>query len=356
MPEVLAHLLASLAPRPQSLIQYTPRAFKREPLPFSLRYFLALLCIIPSLATCAAQTLINGQTYTNGLAIINAPFPGSEQHVGSTIAISIELSGNGKLPFAAFTPGSGLASSYELLEIYLASSATGLNLTISSGTGLLTGEVGTVRHHDTVLPSCIPTGQYNLTFYETSVINSIPCFTITPIPISISNNAGSSSTCSEGTNQLQTQPQPSSDYGQSPFNPNLQVVVSTGRLVSGAAGTQTRPSESNTRTPTSVVTVTSPSGVASTSAPQPSESSPKSSGLVTLVIVSQAVATFTNSQNQPVTTSYMTTRTTAVLMSTATSAGFIPINAGKARLDDVTCIFIPLLIALWAITLVFRLE
>lgn len=54
--------------------------------------------------------------------------------------------------------------------------------------------------------------------------------------------------------------------------------------------------------------------------------------------------------------SYMSTRTTTVPMSTAVNAGFIPLNAGVARLDHVTCIFIPFLITLWAITLTFRLE
>lgn len=54
--------------------------------------------------------------------------------------------------------------------------------------------------------------------------------------------------------------------------------------------------------------------------------------------------------------SYMTTRTTAVPMNTGASSGFIPINAGKARLDDFTSIFIPLLIVLWVVIFTLTLE
>ncbi|KAF5355953.1 hypothetical protein D9756_003895 [Leucocoprinus leucothites] len=300
-------------------------------------YLLVLLYITCSLTSCVAQTLINGQVYTNGLAIIDAPAPNSQQHVGSTMPIAIEVSGNGKLPFSALSPGSKLASSYELLEIYLVSSQAGLNFTISSGSGLLTGETGT------------------LTFYETSYINSQPYFTITPIPISILSSGGSSSSCTEGINQLQEQPQPDADFGQSPFLPNSNVVVSTGGLVSGAAPTQTRDNESDVGSSTPIAT--GPTTFIEGPTPTyPPDEPTKPSGSVTLVIVAQVVTTTTNSLNEPITTSYMSTRTTTVPMNSAVNAGVIPINAGTARLDHLTCIFVPLLVTIWAITLFLRLD
>jgi len=268
--------------------------------------------------------------------------------------ISIELSGNGKLPFRALTPGSGLASGYKLLEIYLISVQAGLNLTVSSGTGLLTGESGTVRHLDFVLPSCLPAGQYNLTFYETSFINSIPCFTITPLPIAISNDAGSHTPCNEGANSLQAIPQPSSDFGHSPFNPLQQVAVSTGLLGSGTGAAQTRPQEPGT---TPIESTGASHDVTSSPIPTslPEDSLPKPPGSVTLVIVSQVITTITDGQDGTITTSYMTTRTTTVPVNTPASHGYIPINAGKARLDYLT-IFIPFLIMLWVVTVAFTLQ
>ncbi|KXN89890.1 hypothetical protein AN958_04894 [Leucoagaricus sp. SymC.cos] len=297
---------------------------RKGPLPSFLLACFVLLCFICSSTGCAAQTLINGQSYTNGLAIINAPYPGSQQHAGSTMPISIEVS----VCFVINLKVSSvqlLASSYELLEIYLVSSQTKLNLTISSGTGLLTRETGT------------------LTFYESSYINSVPHFTITPIPISILNNATPVSSCTGEINQLQAQPQPDSDFGQSPFNPDLQVTVSTGSFVSGT-------------TPTSPIATSPTTFIEGPTPTLPPDHPSKPSGSVTLVIVSQVVTTTTNSLNQPMTTSYMTTRRTIVPMSTAANVGVIPINAGTARLDHLTCIFVPLLIIICAIALTLRLD
>lgn len=224
------------------------------------------------------------------------------------------------------------------------------------------------------IPLLFTDDPHQLTFYESSFINSIPYFIITPIPISISNNGGSGSSCSEEINRLEVQPQPDSNFGQSPFVPSQQIVVSTSGLDLGAAATQTRPRESDVRTTIPIATTTSSHAGTPTPISQPTGSS-KPSASVTLVIVSQVVTTIANAQNEPITTrsvmvfcshatllilvvfsSYMTTRTTAVPMNTAMNAGVIPINAGTAHLDHLTCIFIPLLITLWAITLTLKLE
>ncbi|KAJ7284732.1 hypothetical protein C8J57DRAFT_1289464 [Mycena rebaudengoi] len=197
------------------LCSHHPRAMRNAHLSFLL---VALLS-----HRAHAQTLVNGQTFTNGLAIIDAPAPQNPGHAGSTIPIAIDVSGNGKLPSAASLPGSGLSTSYTLLEIYLVSAQANINMTVSAGPGLLQSESGsTVKHLDWPIPACLPAADYNLTFYETSVVDSQPVFTITAVPIPISNPRPSSVECTNTTttilNPLQPQPQASNPLvAGSPF-------------------------------------------------------------------------------------------------------------------------------------------
>ncbi|KAK7058834.1 hypothetical protein VNI00_001458 [Paramarasmius palmivorus] len=130
------------------------------------------------------------------------------------MAISIDISGNGKLGQDATNPSSQMH--YNSLEIYLVSSQTAKNFTVSSGPGIFTQESGTVRHIDWPVPLCIPAGTYNLTFYESSIIDGEPHFIITPITIPIQNPNPSNPPC-EGDNELLGQPQPSSPPSQPPF-------------------------------------------------------------------------------------------------------------------------------------------
>ncbi|KAJ7492817.1 hypothetical protein FB451DRAFT_551794 [Mycena latifolia] len=132
------------------------------------------------------------------------------------VPIAVDVSGDGKLSPAASLPGSGLSTSYELLEIYLVSAQTNINMTVSAGPGLLSNESGsTVKHLNWPIPTCIPAGDYNLTFYETSHFKGQGVFTITPIPIPISNS-GASGQCPD-LNAVQPQPQVSNPLVQSPF-------------------------------------------------------------------------------------------------------------------------------------------
>ncbi|KAL5337122.1 hypothetical protein BJX70DRAFT_399929 [Aspergillus crustosus] len=81
-------------------------------------------------------TLINGQLYTPGLAIINAPQPYTPLG-GDTLHISIDVSGNGAL---SVTPGEDDDDNYDAptlfhdLRIFLTNEENGRNLTISNGT------------------------------------------------------------------------------------------------------------------------------------------------------------------------------------------------------------------------------
>src|ERR1700722_7591344 len=131
-----------------------------------------------------------------------------------------QVSGDGLLSPLASVPGSGLATGFDSLDVFLVSYQTQLNITVSTGPDLLTQEPGsTVKHLNFPIPSCVPPGQYNvscipfvfvrrissfqqLTFYEESHIDDVPFFSITPLPIII-NNPNLSGSCAPGSNPLQ---------------------------------------------------------------------------------------------------------------------------------------------------------
>ena len=76
-----------------------------------------------------------------------------------------QVSGDGHLPAGAADPSSTLDTHFTSLEVYLISYTDSFNLTVSSGTGLLTQEQGsTVKHINWVLDQCIKPGNYNVRF------------------------------------------------------------------------------------------------------------------------------------------------------------------------------------------------
>ncbi|KAI0664873.1 hypothetical protein C8Q70DRAFT_17399 [Cubamyces menziesii] len=177
------------------------------------------------LSAVRAQTLVNGQIFTNGLAIVDAPAPNSPMHAGSVTQVAIDISGDGKLDQSASIPGSDKSTRFDSLEIYLVSYQTKLNLTVSSGPGLLTQEQGsTVKHWDYNVSTCIPAGSYNLTFYEASHINDQPCFSITAYPVTVMNDHPTDA-CSNGTNPLQSFPQLSSPPPHSPWLDGTSIAT-----------------------------------------------------------------------------------------------------------------------------------
>lgn len=83
----------------------------------------------------------------------------------SQLPLPLQLSGNGKIDQSVFIPGSGAATRYDSLEIYLVSAQTGSNFTVSNGTGLLAQEPGsTVKHLNWPLPACMSPGVYNVSY------------------------------------------------------------------------------------------------------------------------------------------------------------------------------------------------
>ncbi|KAI0341676.1 hypothetical protein BDW22DRAFT_1413964 [Trametopsis cervina] len=178
---------------------------------------ISLVTLSFGLQQATAQIIVNGQIFTNGLAIVDAPQPGTTLHAGATQSVAIDISGDGHIPQSAADPNSGLDTHYDSLEVYLISYESSFNQTISSGPGLLEQEPqSTVKHINWVIDPCIKNGNYNLTFYEGSHINGTAYFTITPLPIEIQNTAVADQ-CVNATNPIQAFPQAQSALSHSPF-------------------------------------------------------------------------------------------------------------------------------------------
>lgn len=74
-----------------------------------------------------------------------------------------QVSGDGELSPIASIPGSGLATRFDSLNVFLVSLSTQLNFTVATSPGLLTQELGsTVKHVNFDIPLCTPAGQYNV--------------------------------------------------------------------------------------------------------------------------------------------------------------------------------------------------
>ncbi|EJD04178.1 uncharacterized protein FOMMEDRAFT_146200 [Fomitiporia mediterranea MF3/22] len=204
----------SLTGRTKKLTRYITVAIH----PIQLLVIWTLFCV-PLLARGQAFPS-NGQYFTKGLAISDAPAPGSSQHAGSDLVIAVDLSGDGKIDQSLFIPGSGAPTRYDSLEIYLVSAQARSNFTVSNGTGFLAQEPGsTVKHLNWPLPPCMSAGVYNLTYYEASHINNQPFFSITSINVTVDNNhkSADSTQCDSLSNPLQDQPQPDSAPAINPY-------------------------------------------------------------------------------------------------------------------------------------------
>ncbi|KAI8995515.1 hypothetical protein BD414DRAFT_243812 [Trametes punicea] len=148
----------------------------------------------------AGQDVVNGQVLTQGFAILDSPQPDSTLNAGSNADIAIQV--------PSLT---NAVTALDLLEVYLVSSVTQTNITVSSGPQLLTQEPGSdVKHIHWSVPTCLQNGPYNLTLYETSHSNGASYFAITPVPVQVNGNGGNSGSCNATMNPLQEQPQLSS--------------------------------------------------------------------------------------------------------------------------------------------------
>ncbi|KAL4863253.1 hypothetical protein BDV12DRAFT_206681 [Aspergillus spectabilis] len=162
-------------------------------------------------------TLINGQIYTPGLAIINAPQPYTPLG-GDNLHISIDVSGNGRL---SLTPEDDAPTQFHDLRIFLTSNEKERNLTISNGTvpgsnsnsdsdseegyigPILTLEPSsTVKHVNWIWPDCFVGegdgnesnndrdsggGDWNISFHQAFRWEGEEYYTVFSLPISVSN-------------------------------------------------------------------------------------------------------------------------------------------------------------------------
>ncbi|KAL1756146.1 hypothetical protein FB107DRAFT_290277 [Schizophyllum commune] len=289
-----------------------------------LRTLLGLLLLSLASPAAAFSQLVNGQSFTFGLSIIDAPFPNSPYTVGSQLPIAIEV----RVPFMLLSPQTFYAfpspshsdidlapTRFDLLEIYLVSAETGMNYTVSSGPGLLEYEDGSVRHLNWPIPACTKGGNYNLTFYESSHVNDTAYFIITPIGVTIKEGDKHSDSddekCKAMTNDLQPQPQDDAPLPQIPFLPDDPMPIET--KVPDSTRAQPTPTIYTVTVVESGATITFPTV---TETPMP----------VTVVVVQET--TITTTQNgEPVTSTVTAMYTTTGMAGDGGDLeGFFPVN------------------------------
>ena len=103
----------------------------------------------------------NGQIFTPGFAVLNAPQPGTPLG-GETLHVSLDVTANGELPLTADDDS---PSRIHNITVFLYSYDTGRNFTVTNGTAgrdeaslgnIMEQEAGsTVKHIDWVWPECL---------------------------------------------------------------------------------------------------------------------------------------------------------------------------------------------------------
>ncbi|KAH9857897.1 hypothetical protein C2E23DRAFT_152952 [Lenzites betulinus] len=340
----------------------------------SFAFYLSVAsCILP----VAALDVLSRRDLTQGLAVLDSPQPDAVLNAGSASDVSIDVSA-----------ASGTTAGIDLLEVYLVSATQQKNLTVSSGPQLLSQEPGsTVKHIHWTVPTCLQTGAFNLTLYETSHINGSSFFAITPIPVQVRNTGNVSESCDVSENTLQSQPQLSSPppaesvtngtdtAGTDSVNATASVTTAPANATASASTTiaSTNATDSAiTPTPTAtdvpqststssgnIITVTAGdgditidiSGLPGTIVVEPSGGAPPDStvtssmGFITIfkTVAPTATATLTEVITAPVTltleetqTILSTTQVVATQVSSPQQAGLLPISSGSTVLHPST--------------------
>ncbi|KFY57242.1 hypothetical protein V496_06516 [Pseudogymnoascus sp. VKM F-4515 (FW-2607)] len=200
-------------------------------MPSSLSAALAALMLA---ATAHGEnfTIINGQIFTPGLAIVDAPQPNTPLG-GEILQVAIDVSGNGKLGLPPYEDSA--PSQLHAITLFLTSYTTGLNLTIANGTALpatssnsddgvvMNQESGsTVKHVNWLWPACLAgdgqpetsglvseggsaRGAYNVSIHQSFRLNDTEYYTVFNLPIAVTNRISESanqSSCESLTNPL----------------------------------------------------------------------------------------------------------------------------------------------------------
>ncbi|KIW83885.1 hypothetical protein Z517_03131 [Fonsecaea pedrosoi CBS 271.37] len=225
----------------------------------SLPRALALACLILTCVHAAANfTIVNGQIYTPGLAIIDAPQPFTPEG-GDFLQVAIDISGNGRIPQPPYSPNvdTGILN----ITMFLFSYVTGLNLTISNGTSdgcqgfqnagceqIMAQENGsTVKHVNWAWPDCFvgdgdkdsgassARGSYNVSIHQSFRLNGTAYYTIFNLPIQVTNSIpnttqltsrGTRPSCALRENVLQNQTSQDASVSLPPSQPYLGGALS----------------------------------------------------------------------------------------------------------------------------------
>ncbi|KAH0848402.1 hypothetical protein AYO21_05097 [Fonsecaea monophora] len=242
----------------------------------SLPRALALACLILTCVQAAANfTIVNGQIYTPGLAIIDAPQPFTPEG-GDFLQVAIDISGNGRIPQPPYSPNveTGILN----MTMFLFSYVTGLNLTISNGTShgwlsdgqeapefrcnsttsqgfqnagceeIMAQENGsTVKHVNWAWPDCFvgvgdkdsgassARGSYNVSIHQSFRLNGTAYYTIFNLPIQVTNSIpntthlasrGTRPSCALRENVLQNQTSQDASVSLPPSQPYLGGALS----------------------------------------------------------------------------------------------------------------------------------
>ncbi|KAJ5524264.1 hypothetical protein N7494_010914 [Penicillium frequentans] len=202
-------------------------------------------------------TVVNGQLYTPGLAIVDAPQPYTPLG-GANLQVAIDVSGNGALSWPPSTQSADAPTLFHDITLFLTSESKSHNLTISNGTVPATNTTGyvgpvldlepssTVKHVNWIWPKCFvgdgtssSDGTYNISMHQSFRWNDTDYYTVFDWPISITNSIPESSDrvdCALLENKMINMDESSDTL---PGQPWLTSGVSASSTQSGATATQT---------------------------------------------------------------------------------------------------------------------
>ncbi|KXX77918.1 hypothetical protein MMYC01_205035 [Madurella mycetomatis] len=192
---------------------------------FLSAYAWTALLLTAQISSALDFTVAGGQIFTPGLAVLNAPQPGTPLG-GELIEVALDVSTNGRLPLPPYPEDS--PSLIHNITIFLYSYDTGRNFTITNGTAsannaslgdIMSQEPGsTVKHVKWMWPDCLvgdgqpfeidsDRGVYNISIRQSFRLNGEDHYTIFDIPISVTNSIefrGDRSSCDALNNPLLT--------------------------------------------------------------------------------------------------------------------------------------------------------
>ncbi|KIW60827.1 hypothetical protein PV05_01013 [Exophiala xenobiotica] len=241
--------------------------------------FFSLLILLAGCVHGQNFTIINGQIFTPGLAIVDSPQPGTPEG-GDSLQVAIDIAGSGRLTFPYPRDfDTGILN----ITIFLFSYVTGLNLTISNGTSagwvnastaepeefdcgrttkqgwqnagceeIMDQEPGsTVKHVNWAWPDCLVgngegegfRGVYNISIHESFRANDTGFYTIFNLPIDVKNSipsksklsgSGARPLCAVRGNPIQSQRLQDESISPPANQPFLGGTVSSGGSGSGS--------------------------------------------------------------------------------------------------------------------------